>query len=401
MSLYKCTTCNDLIQPAKPRLSCPSCTPRMTLCANCYVLQDYPPQHQDDESHSISLHIHSGFLPVPPPPPPRTQPISRSLSSYGPPHRRPIPPVKAYSDVPPRKPPRPTRSETEIRSEVDDMKESEVPKSLPPRVLDPEQQQQQRQSSQQRTPEQDISEQYPEQHQSPAQGWTPLLTEDMKPSPSFTRMMEELFQHLDPQRTGFLSPEVYSQYIEACGAPPNHNIWKTSNTKSGTDIADRKLTDHFTAYSVDFTLRPRTPPSTPSPMNLYSRLSSSQHAPLSRFMPQIPSMSGGQKPMLSLRGFMELSLIAVLLSPSPAWGQLNRVIKAYRIPVWLEYGDLPRAMLPLGPYQPEVERVRVLLEGATANAEEEMDALHARLKLEQRGRQNALDLLDDRVWVYR
>ncbi|KAL5003092.1 hypothetical protein BDV10DRAFT_180783 [Aspergillus recurvatus] len=390
MSLYKCTSCNEPIQPTRPRLSCASCAPRTTLCANCYVVQNYPPQHQDDESHSISLHIQSGFLPVPPPPPPRAQPVSRSLSAYGPPRRRPIS-TNTYSDVPPRMPPRPTKSETEIKSEVEDA-ERRAPTSPPPTALDPEQQQ--------RTPDQQPPD-YSEQPLPTARGWAPLLTEEMKPSPSFTRMMEELFQHLDPQCTGFLSPEIYSQYIEACGAPANHNIWKTSNTKSGTDIADRELADHFTAYSVDFTLRPRTPPSTPSPLDPLSYLPSSQRATLSRFMPQMPSLSGGKKPMLSLCGFTDLSLISVLLNPSPAWGQLSRVIKAYRIPVWLEWGDLPRDMLPLGPYQPEVERVRVLLEGARANAEEELDALHARLKMEQRGRQNALDLLDDRVWVYR
>ncbi|KAL6236666.1 hypothetical protein BDW75DRAFT_229317 [Aspergillus navahoensis] len=377
MSLYKCTFCNEPIQPTRPRLSCASCIPRMTLCANCYVVQNYPPQHQDDESHSISLHIQSGFLPVPPPPPPRVQPVSRSLSAYAVPSRRPVSTANACSDVPPRKPPRPTKSETEIRSEVEDVERR--PPTPPLRALDPEQQQ--------RTPDQEPPE-YSKQPLPTARGWTPLLTEEMKPSPSFTRMMEELFQHLDPQRTGLLSPEVYSQYIEACGAPANHNIY-------------RELTDHFTAYSVDFTLHPRTPPSTPSPLNPLSYLPPSQRATLSPFMPQIPSVSGGQKPMLSLRGFTELSHISVLLNPSPAWGQLSRVIKAYRIPVWLEWGDLPRDMLPLGPYQPEVERVRVLLEGARANAEEELDALHARLKMEERGMQHALDLVDDRVWVYR
>ncbi|KAL4754329.1 hypothetical protein BDW72DRAFT_200810 [Aspergillus terricola var. indicus] len=377
MSLYKCTSCNETIQSTRPRLSCASCSPRMTLCANCYVVGIYPSQHQDDESHSLSLHIQSGFLPVPPPPPPRIQLVSRSLSAYGPPRRRPIPTTNTYSDVPPHMPPRPTKSETETRSEVEDL-ERRPPKSFPPRVLESEQQQ---------IPDQEPPE-YSEKPLPTARGWTPLLTEEMKPSLSFTRMMEELFQHLDSQHTGFLSPEVYSQYIEACGAPPNHNIY-------------RELADHFTAYSVDFTLRPRTPHSTSSPINPLSYLPFSQRAIPSRFMPQVPSMSGGQKPMLSLRGFTDLSLISVLLNPSPAWAQLSRVIKAYRIPVWLEWGDLPRDMLPLGPYQPEVERVRVLLEGARANAEEELDALHARLKMEERGRQHALDLLDDRVWVYR
>ncbi|KAL4778587.1 hypothetical protein BJX76DRAFT_342823 [Aspergillus varians] len=118
-------------------------------------------------------------------------------------------------------------------------------------------------------------------------------------------------------------------------------------------------------------------------------------------MPPPPTLSGGRKPMLSFRGFTQLTVCSILLDPSQDWIQLNRAIRTYRIPVWTEWGDIPREMIPLGPYQPEVERVRVLLEGARINAEEEVDALHARLKLEQRGRQYALDLIDDRGWVYR
>ncbi|KAL4912393.1 hypothetical protein BDW62DRAFT_194659 [Aspergillus aurantiobrunneus] len=384
MSLYKCSSCDGPIQATRARLSCASCTPRMTLCANCYVVQDYPPQHQDDASHSILLHRHSGFLPVPPPPPPRAQPVRSLSTSYGPPRRRPV--SAANNDVPPRKPPRPTKSETTEAEEVED-----VPVTPPPsRPLDPPQQNTEQHSRQQSQPT----------------SWSPFLNGDMKPSPSFIRLVEELFHHLDPQHTGYLSPEVYSEYLEACGAPDNHNIWRYSHTKNaehGYDIADRELTDHFTAYSVDFTLRPRTPSSTPmsSALDPLSYLPATPRNALARFMPASTAVSGNQKPMLSLRGFTDLALCSVLLNPSTAWGQLNRAMQVFRIPVWTECGDIPRGMLPLGPYQPEVERVRVLLEGARFNAEQEMDALHARLKLEQRGRQHALDLLDDRVWVYR
>ncbi|KAL4940036.1 hypothetical protein BDV06DRAFT_230665 [Aspergillus oleicola] len=404
MSLYKCTSCNELIQTTKARLSCASCTPRLTLCANCYVVQDYPPQHQadGDGSHEVELHRHSGFLPVPPPPPPRAQPV-RSMStsfrpSYGPPQRRPTAAGYSYSDVPPRKPPRPVK--TENRNETEEAGGGAT-SPLPSGPPGPS-----RESSQQ----QSIEQTYQQQTQRTASGWTALLNEDMKPSRSLTRIVEELFDHLDPQGTGLLSPEVYSEYLEACGAPYNHNIWKASHAKTanvhGYDMADRELTDHFTAYSVDFALRPRTPPSSPisSPLDPLSYLPASQRNIISRFMPSsapIPSLSGGQKPMLSLRGFSDLTLISILLNPSAAWTQLNRVIQAFSISAWKEWGDLPRDVLPLAPHQPEVERVRVLLEGARANAEREVDTVHARLKLEQKGRQNALDLLDDRVWVYR
>lgn len=100
-------------------------------------------------------------------------------------------------------------------------------------------------------------------------------------------------------------------------------------------MADRELTDHFTAYSVDFALRPRTPPSTPisSPLDPLSYLPSNQRNALSRFMRSQSvtptSLSGGQKPMLSHRGFTEHALYSVLLNPSAAWGQFNRVMQTF------------------------------------------------------------------------
>ncbi|KAL5336303.1 hypothetical protein BJX70DRAFT_287756 [Aspergillus crustosus] len=443
MSLYKCVSCNDQIQATKPRLSCATCMPRMTLCANCYVVQNYSPQHQDDASHPISLHAHSGFLPVPPPPPPRAQsfrspngppraqsfrspngpPRTQSLRSpTGPPQRRPI--SAAYNEVPPRKPPRPPAPE--VRDEIEERVHSAPPTSQAPQASRPtyqdEQQntqqpprpvyQDEQQNTQQPPPsvyldEQQNTQQPPRQH--PPTGWTSLFDQEMKPTPSFTRLIEELFQHLDSQRTGLISPEAYTAYLDACGAPPHQNIWKASrdrNPNTGYDMADRELKDHFTAYGTDIALRPRTPPSTPvkSPLDPLSYLPPAQRAAMSRFMPAqstATSLSGGQKPMLTFRGWTHLTVLSVLLDPSSSWGQLNRAIETFRIPVWREWGDIPRDMVPLAPYQPEVERVRVMLEGSRLNAEQEIDAVHARLKLEQQGRQNALDLLDDRRWVYR
>ncbi|KAH1304613.1 hypothetical protein KXX16_001157 [Aspergillus fumigatus] len=230
----------------------------------------------------------------------------------------------------------------------------------------------------------------------------------MKPSASFTRLINELFSHLDPQRTGYLSPEAVAKYVDVCGAPPSHNIWKTSRAKNpqyGYDMADRELADHFTAYGVDFALRQRTPPTTPVnyPVDPQSYLPAAQRSAMSPFMPaqstSANSLSGGQKPMRSFRGWTDLTVCSVLQNPSASCAQLNRAMQAFQLPVWTEWGDIPRDMLPLALCQPEVERVRVLLEGARLNVEQEIDAVQAWLKLEARGGQNALDLLDDRVWV--
>ncbi|KAL3493156.1 hypothetical protein BJX62DRAFT_235470 [Aspergillus germanicus] len=558
-SVYKCTTCTEIIQPTKPRLSCPTCAPKVHLCAACYVVQEYPAQHVDeDPAHEMLLFKHSGFLPIPPPPPPRSRPQAPihvpvrhpvpppplsappAPSLNGPstamPRRRPT--SASYSEVPPRKPPRPVTFETvnepeehvreqayipntsgpsplatpipmptpghtptpppqtplspgasytpgppsgppqfpppptsQIQSHVPPQAPyqpqnytqtppqggspysspphepiqaqpqtyHQAPNQIPPQGAQPIPPQTQSytpiqpQSPQPHDPLQtppqtydqgtnQIPPQYPPQGppqvppQGPPQGppasygppqpqpsgsgWTAFFNPDMSPTPIFYRTVEEIFYSFDTQRTGYHTPEVFSQYIDACGAPPSHNIWKASmTTNNSTDIADRELTDHFTAYSVDFTLRPRTPAqsSTSSTLNRLSRMMPTD---LSGLMSSI-SVSGGKKPLLSLRGFTSLTVTGILLNPSAAWGQMSRVLREQNVAIWRENGELPRDIFPLAPYQPEVERVRILHEGARINAEREVDAVHARLKMEQRGRQNALDLLDDRVWVYR
>lgn len=109
MLLYKCTSCQEVIQCTKARLTCSTCSPPLILCTNCHVVQDYPPQHPDGASHSISVYQHSGYLPVPPSPPVRTQSVGGMYQAAPAlPRRRPVPAVPD-SEVPPRKPPRSTK----------------------------------------------------------------------------------------------------------------------------------------------------------------------------------------------------------------------------------------------------------------------------------------------------
>jgi hypothetical protein len=132
-----------------------------------------------------------------------------------------------------------------------------------------------------------------------------------------------------------------------------------------------------------------------------SIFSNSQNVIMEHILSSVPSVSGNQKPMLTFNGWTNLMICGTLLNPSAAWGDLNRAMRHYRLPLWSKWGEIPREMLPLAPHQPEVERVRVMHEGARINAERELDALQARLMIEKQGRQNALDLLDDRRYVYR
>jgi hypothetical protein len=122
------------------------------------------------------------------------------------------------SDVPPKKPPRPTNPEprNEEGPPPETKSEAQTEETVPtiPYASRPVLQ----------SPPLESTEPSPHPPSPYSSTWTPLFTEDMKPSASFMRLIKELFSHLDPQRTGYLSPEAVSEYVDVCGAPPSHNV---------------------------------------------------------------------------------------------------------------------------------------------------------------------------------
>lgn len=122
---------------------------------------------------------------------------------------------------------------------------------------------------------------------------------------------------------------------------------------------------------------------------------------MEHILSSVPSVSGNQKPMLTLHGWTSLTICGALINPSGSWGDLNRAMRRYRLPLWSKWGDIPREMLPLAPYQREVERVRILQEGARIKAQQELDAMKTKLSFDKQARQATLDLFDDRRYVYR
>jgi len=60
--------------------------------------------------------------------------------------------------------------------------------------------------------------------QVPSTGWQPLFFQDATPSPAFKALMEAFFVHLDPYKTGTLSPEVYSGFLDVQGYNIAHNV---------------------------------------------------------------------------------------------------------------------------------------------------------------------------------
>jgi hypothetical protein len=73
------------------------------------------------------------------------------------------------------------------------------------------------------------------------------------------------------------------------------------------------------------------------------------------FNPALSPVSGGMMPMLSMRGFIDITVIEVLGEPTLGWQKLNNVKNEYG--VWLDLGDIPRSMIPAVAPPELVERV--------------------------------------------
>ncbi|MBA7581814.1 hypothetical protein ES708_23725 [subsurface metagenome] len=66
--------------------------------------------------------------------------------------------------------------------------------------------------------------------------WEPLFEEDSStPTPIFVALMSTVFAHLDPRHTGYLSPEVYSGFLDLQGVETSNNICKSPKPLSSLD----------------------------------------------------------------------------------------------------------------------------------------------------------------------
>ncbi|KAI0162963.1 hypothetical protein BJ166DRAFT_497627 [Pestalotiopsis sp. NC0098] len=198
--------------------------------------------------------------------------------------------------------------------------------------------------------------------------WSALHHPDGTPTPLFEQLMAAIFVHLDPQRTGYLQPEVFSNFLDL--SEFHENVWK-SNLKgnimfAAEDMADAELKWTYEAWSFDHKVVTRAPGRAQLPF--------------------------GGRPLLSPRGSADLMAVEHAADPMRAHRGLNAVLARYRI--WPHLGPLPRAcLLPAMPDQVRA-RVAAARRTAEANAREILEANQVRLRIEAQGRQNALELLD-------
>lgn len=171
--------------------------------------------------------------------------------------------------------------------------------------------------------------------------WESLFATDSTPTPIFIALMSTLFAHLDPDHTGYVSPEVYSSFLDIQGYQWTANIWKNAlDSDAGTDhkdVADLELGLYFSDLGISHTLmtRPKEPVSNTS--------SEPPKSPVAARLRDSMTFSANM-PMLSRQGFIDLSAIEYLVNPAQGYAYLKRAVEEYG--VWKELGEMPRDCLP-------------------------------------------------------
>lgn len=363
MPNYSCIACSEVIPEQKARIHCDIC-PNFDLCANCYVVGAQAGNHAS--YHPTTLVKVSGVM-------------SPSMNPPLPP-RRPVPspsqPPSAQVNTPPQ------------RSQYTQQYNNTTP-TYPQSSF--------QSSSALPSPSE------PPQNFSAGLRWQ-ILFNGTQPTPEFIALMDAIFQHLDIGRTGYLTPEVYSSFLDVQGYMIEQNVWKKSLSatfgQTKEDMADYEWKSSLDNFSIEHIMVPRSQ----QPNNDMDNLANSFGGLLNNNLRNIisstqpRSVSGGQMPLMTRKGFIDITTIEVLYDPSTSWNNLKRALATYGI--WVERGPMPRDVLPAYPPPAILERVQRISELAMYKAQTAINAKHAESKLRLKGQQAALDLLDPPVRYY-
>ncbi|RDW60030.1 hypothetical protein BP5796_11636 [Coleophoma crateriformis] len=172
--------------------------------------------------------------------------------------------------------------------------------------------------------------------------WEPLFEADLTPKPIFVALMSTIFGKLDSEHTGYLTPEVYSSFLDLQGTDLQNNTWKLALEKAGDkqckDVADLELSLYFADMKVSHELNIRSKIFTPS--------ETAAERPASATEQRIKdSMTfSANMPMLSRQGFIDLSAMQYLKDPSKGHEELAKAVSTYGI--WKDLCEMPRSVLP-------------------------------------------------------
>ncbi|OBT97061.1 hypothetical protein VE01_04776 [Pseudogymnoascus verrucosus] len=468
MSLpFHCTSCTFPIPPTSPRISCNTCPSH--FCASCYILSRSPGPHL--ASHPSLLYEYSGYPPRTPPelpPRPPLQPINTaastqrrpvstqlplaSLKQVGgeglPPQRYPPQPSVSASTTPPpfasphaaspqtsHAPPAPeipssASSQTNYAAPSESTN-TVLPEAGPSRsspyaytsrsnstpgpqtpqyTYEPSQgpvpSQPQQQQKYQQPPQQPPRPQLQQTHSAASTGWQPFYN-NTAPTAFGMAFFNEIFNHLDTNRTGLLLPEQYSGFLDIIGYSLEQNAWKNQMSKpvfgyNPQDFADYQLRQEYINFSIDHVMAPR-PPSAPNTdiRSSFSSLRNIVPPSFSKILDSIPtgnSISGNQMPLLTRRGFIDHCANEFLYYPNDGFNCVTKAARHYGI--WRELGEMPRNVFPVVAPQELLDRVKIINIEAARKAEDLLAAKTIEANIAAKGRRNALNLIGGDRWEY-
>ncbi|KAK0245426.1 hypothetical protein EDD85DRAFT_943853 [Armillaria nabsnona] len=136
-----------------------------------------------------------------------------------------------------------------------------------------------------------------------------------------------IFTYIDPSYTGYLTPEGYSRFLDDQGYLLHENSNLVPNAVYGgskENMADKALRNAYNLFSIEHVLNPRhNPPgsTTPSITTQLQGLLGNAFNPV--MMHSVPlQSSNSQMPLLTRKGFIDITTVEVLSDPSRTWGNL-------------------------------------------------------------------------------
>lgn len=223
--LYSCSGCWDPIPTNRARIACRDCTD-VNLCTNCYVLDHFPTTHS--KSHETTVVRESGHMAALPPkmanftlaPPPTPDEWTRRASEI------PTANWGALWDV--MKAPLVKMDKKDKKSAKPAMRVQTAVPQCQSTTCSPLSRTVMPHSSSPPISGNKISPsiEFPTPIYVRPENWEPFFDEDFGPTPTFIALMNTIFNCLDDQGTGYLTPETYANFLEMQGYPLSANTCK-------------------------------------------------------------------------------------------------------------------------------------------------------------------------------
>jgi hypothetical protein len=190
-----------------------------------------------------------------------------------------------------------------------------------------------------------------------------------------------------------LDPQLIARY-NTDPTRPGKKFHKDLPGYTADDAADFELRTSYENWGIPHEMRPRPNAKTANLDSFYDSL------PLDQSFKRLfknnyvtKSFTDGMMPMLTLQGFIDITVIETLIEPNPGWLRMNRVAGYYR--VWVhQWGEIPRGVMPQVPPRDLVERVALVTRQSLARREGRINDAAAGAALAAQGREAAIRLLD-------